>query len=125
MLGGLGGVRARLTEESDGGAQVVPHGRPLADVRAHAVGLSRVVGEQHLLFVAEVPEEGGSSHFGTFGDRRDRDVVESVLGEELEGGRHDQRTGLTPFTSVERVRGVVHESTLSSENPVLRETRDH
>src|ERR1700734_2044391 len=54
-------------------------------------------GENDLLLVAEVAEEGGTADFGALGDVADRDLVEAARGEELLGGLDDALPRLAPL----------------------------
>src|SRR6202042_3401437 len=59
-------------------------------------------GEDDLLLVAEVAEEGGAADFGALGDVADRDAVEAALEEQLPGRLNDALAGLALFALHER-----------------------
>ena len=59
-------------------------------------------GEDDLLLVAEVAEEGGAADFGALGDVADRDAVEAPLEEQLPGGLDDALAGLALLALHER-----------------------
>ena len=59
-------------------------------------------GEDDLLLVAEVAEEGGTADFGALGDVADRDAVEAALEEQLAGGLDDALAGLALLALHER-----------------------
>jgi len=55
------------------------------------------IGEQDLLLVPEVAEEGRASHLGPLGDVRDADGVEAPLVEELQRRLADRLFGASPL----------------------------